>query len=421
MKNLLFAISLCFVVTTNLLGQSVGKDTTLNSTPITSLKFSGYIHAQFQKADSAGIPSYAGGNFAAGVDNRFAIRRGRFKVDYQKQDKAGNVLNQAVVQIDFTQNGLVLRDAYVNTLLPNANWLGVKLGAMDKPFGYEIGYSSSTRETPERGRMSQILFPGEKDLGGQLYILPTKGSPFRFFKWELGWYNGTGVNAADFDSYKDFITHLSFFEKDVKKPLQLSGGLSYFNGGHRYGTKYIYSIQGTVHGPSWVIADSSTDNLNKQSKQVFYGVDAQASYKWSGGLSLFKAEFITGTTTGSSTGSATPKELVITDAYERNFEGMYVYLIHQFKNSKHTAVIKYDYYDPNTKVSNAEIGKDPAAKLNLGDIKFSTLGMGYIYKMDQNWSITAYYDKVWNQATQLSNYKTDIKDDVFTLKFAYRF
>ena len=35
------------------------------------LKISGYIQTQYQKADTAGIASMAGGNFASGIDNRY--------------------------------------------------------------------------------------------------------------------------------------------------------------------------------------------------------------------------------------------------------------------------------------------------------------------------------------------------------------
>ena len=44
------------------------------------IKVSGYIQAQFQYADSSGQQSFAGGNFASGTDKRFALRRGRIKL-----------------------------------------------------------------------------------------------------------------------------------------------------------------------------------------------------------------------------------------------------------------------------------------------------------------------------------------------------
>lgn len=46
------------------------------------IKVSGYIQTQYQIADTAGVSSFAGGNFADGVKSRFAVRRGRIKVNY---------------------------------------------------------------------------------------------------------------------------------------------------------------------------------------------------------------------------------------------------------------------------------------------------------------------------------------------------
>ena len=71
------------------------------------IKFSGYIQAQWQKADTIGSPAgFSGGNFS-GLDNRFAVRRGRLKVSYT------NELSSYVLQIDATEKGLGLKDAYV--------------------------------------------------------------------------------------------------------------------------------------------------------------------------------------------------------------------------------------------------------------------------------------------------------------------
>ncbi|HNF71269.1 MAG TPA: hypothetical protein PLP34_02580, partial [Chitinophagaceae bacterium] len=83
------------------------------------LKITGYVHAQFQFADSLGsINSYTGGSWAKDVDERFTIRRSRLKFVWDKQDEEKNVLGSAVFQIDFSQNGVALRDAYLTGLLP---------------------------------------------------------------------------------------------------------------------------------------------------------------------------------------------------------------------------------------------------------------------------------------------------------------
>src|SRR5688572_16790038 len=129
-------------------------------------KISGYLQPQFQVADSAGQPSFAGGNFAAGVDKRFMIRRGRFKVQYTSPINAKGIsTSQYVFQIDATEKGIAVKDIYAKLSEP---WLGVfavTMGMFNNPFGFEIAYSSSLRESPERGRMSQLHCPNEREVG----------------------------------------------------------------------------------------------------------------------------------------------------------------------------------------------------------------------------------------------------------------
>ena len=107
------------------------------------------MQAQAQFADSMGIASFAGGNFNANTDKRFLVRRGRVKFTYD------NSLSQYVLQLDATKGGAVIKDAYVRFTEPYTKALHATIGVFDRPFGFEIGYSSGSRETPERGRMSK--------------------------------------------------------------------------------------------------------------------------------------------------------------------------------------------------------------------------------------------------------------------------
>ncbi len=388
-----------------------------------NLKFTGYIQANAQLADSQGIASFAGGNFLPGTDKRFAIRRGRVKMDYSRVDDEGNIMTQGIVQVDYSQNGLTLRDAYANILDPYIKWFGFKLGSMDKPFGYEVTYSSGVRETPERGRMSQTLFPGEKDLGGQFYIMPNKTSRFRFFKLEAGIYNGTGALANDFDRFKDLISRLSFFKNNKDETIKYSGGISYYNGGFKNSNKYINTLMSNAEGNHyWLATDSSAGYADKQMRQIYYGADAQLSIDWKIGLTTLRAEYITGTQSGTLTSSTTPNAAVTANVFERNFNGAYFYWIQNIANSKHNIVIKYDWYDPNTKVKESEIGAvTGAGSLGSADIKYSTLGLGYFFTYDQNWKITLYGDIIKNDATKLSGYGKDLKDNIFTVRVQYKF
>ena len=139
------------------------------------IKVSGYIQAQFQIADSSGQQSYAGGNFATGVDKRFAIRRGRVKFQYDSQlNSKGWSTSQYVFNFDVSEKGLAIKDLYAKITDPCIGWVSLTAGMQNRPFGNEIGYSSSLRESPERGRMSQIIFPGERDLGAMITIQAPK-------------------------------------------------------------------------------------------------------------------------------------------------------------------------------------------------------------------------------------------------------
>jgi hypothetical protein len=389
---------------------------------IKKLKFSGYVQAQYQLADTAGAKgnSYAGGAFDANVNNRFLLRRSRIKMSYDNNDEFGNTITQLVMQMDLFSSGTaVIRDFYGKFTDPWTRWFGIKAGAMDKPFGYELTYSSGTRETPERGRMSQLLFPGEKDFGAQFVIQPVKQSRFNFFKLETGLYNGAGVLNNDFDKKKDWISRLSFFKSNFNETVKYSGGLSYYNGGHKYGTKNNVELSTLANGTkSWMLQDSNTTNLTKIGKAIYYGVDAQVSIDWKGGLSTFRAEAMMGQQPGTAKSTATPRTLVTEDLYLRNFNGAYLYFVQNILHTHHNIIVKYDVYDPNTDIKGTEI----VSNLTSSDIKYSTLGIGYLFNYDQNWKFLIYKDFVKNESTSLSGYTSDVKkDNVLTLRIQYTF
>jgi hypothetical protein len=409
---------------------------------IKRLKFSGYVQAQYQMADTNGAQgnSYAGGAFDNNVNNRFHMRRSRLKAVYENNDDFGNNITQIVFQVEFFNaannaasgviSPVVIRDFYGKFTDPWTRWFGIKAGAMDRPFGYELTYSSGTRETPERGRMSQILFPGEKDFGAQLVIQPTKQSRFNWFKLESGFYNGTGVLNMDFDNKKDFITRLSLFKSNMAETIKYSGGISYLNGGHKYGTKNKFQLAKLYDSASvmgWKLTPGDTTSINKIGKSEFIGFDAQVTIDSKIGLTTLRGEYIFGTHGGTTSTTAMPRTLQTEDYYQRNFQGAYVNLVQKLGDTRHSILLKYDFYDPNTKVSGLEIGayaasSDGARKnLSAADIKYSTFGIGYMFNYDQNWKFLIYGDIVKNELTNLSSYKTDRKDNVLTCRLQYTF
>ncbi len=125
---------------------------------------------------------------------------------------------------------------------------------------------------------------------------------------------------------------------------------------------------------------------------------------------------------GESDKSVSPgsANVVTGDTYRRPFAGGYIHLVQGILNTKHSLTLKYDWYDPNIRLSGNEIGASGFS--GKGDIAYSTLGIGYLYRMSNHVKLMTYYEKVANERSHyLSGYEYDVKDDVFTLRMQYWF
>ncbi len=299
-------------------------------------------------------------------------------------------------------------------------------GFFARPFGFEVNLGSSYRETPERGRMSQILMPGERDIGVMFSFEPQeKKHKFYHLKWDAGFFNGQGASGTtDFDSHKDFISRISIKPYSINK-FEISGGLSFLRGGWKNGTKYVYESSKNLNGDKIFVVDSSASNLGRSSPRHYYGADIQFKIHHAWGESELRAEHWLGTQPGTANSTANPGTLPNTNGvplptYVRHFNGSYFYFLQNIINTKHQLVIKYDWYDPNIKVSKAEIGKS-GTNLTAADIKYNSLGLGYIYHFNPQTKITFYYAIVKNELTSLAGATVDQKDDVFTCRLQFRF
>lgn len=381
------------------------------------LKFSGYIQAQYQYADTIGAASFAGGNFAANTQNRMTIRRGRIKATYSGD------FSKFVLQVDVTEKGLGLKDAYMQYTLPFFNYVSFTGGVFDRPFGYEISYSSSQRESPERSMIFQTLFPGERDLGAKITFQPPKTSNFNFIKLDLGLFNGTGGQAVDFDSKKDFIGHLSLNKNSKNEKMSFGLGLSYYNGSNRLdtlGKANLYQNVG-VRNDSVLYLDVNRVAAGDAGKRQFYGVDAQFAGDFAIGLTVIRAEYLFGSQLGTSSSTKTPTTDPKANAFLRNFNGGYVILAQNILKSKHQVILKYDWYDPNTDAAADNLGVKNT-QLGKADLSYSTIGIGWVYRFDPNVKLTLYYDIVKNETSKnLSGATYDLKDNVFTARLQYKF
>ncbi|MEK6756713.1 MAG: hypothetical protein AABZ02_11230 [Bacteroidota bacterium] len=383
------------------------------------IKITGYIQSQYQTAESDGIGTFSGGSFPSSVHSRFLLRRGRVKVNYD------NDLTQYVLQIDVTQNGVGIKDAYATIKEPWLKSFSLTGGIFDRPFGFEISYSSSSRESPERTRLFQTLFPGERELGAKIEITPPETSPLSFLNVRAGLLNGVLNTANENDNFKDLIGRVGVQVPLAEQGLAIDGGLSFYSGQARSNSRFVYKTNGPAKN---FTVDSTAANVGSYHDRSYLGADVQLYYDLPGlgGLSL-RGEFISGKQPGTATsGVFYNPGSTITPLYQRNFTGWYINYVQNI-GLEHQLVVKYDELDPNTDVEGNDIGA-PGKNLAVADVRYTTFGIGWIYHWDANVKFTFYYDIVANEkvnpATNLASlipFKEDIKDNVFTVRMQYKF
>jgi len=437
------------------------------------LKISGYIQAQYQYGQSEEDGTYfklqranayessavipgtedldesgkiiPGTGVYKGRDDfgRFGVRRGRVKFTYTEG------IAEGVLQLDMTDAGVGFKDAYIGIKDPWIGTCGLKAGIFDRPFGHEISYSSSRRESPERSRIFQRLFPGERDLGVSLTLQGPKNTPLNMVKFEGGLFagNGSSTTAAfrQFNNHVDFIGRLSV-TKVFGSEMQLSGGVSAYLGGVQQSDSLVYVMEDN----RFVLESNDINNIGKFAKRQYFGVDLQYSVVTLAGLTQLRTEYIMGEHAQNAAGgfgfNATSYPAFSGPTYMRKINGGYVILTQDLGKLPLTAVVKYDWYNPNTEVSGDDIASpltdtEKAAKKevakgtgNHGDIMKSNIGLGLIWRVNQSLRLTAYYDIASNETTEnlpdVKNkdgqiisygYEGNRPANVFTLRLQYKF
>lgn len=446
---------------------------------LTKIKLSGYIQAQYLHYEASN----------AFPDNVFMLRRVRIKFQYEPIN--GVVF---VLQPDFVPGNITLKDAYVQL---NDRWLktfSLYAGKFNRP-NYEVEYSSSSREVPERSRVIRAIYPDERATGAKLEIAPPKVP----LKVQLAVFNGndgltipdaSGVNINplnnDFDNHKDFMGRVTYTFK-LGKIGALGIGAHGYYGAIKANTTDLLNSDYTLN--------KSLDNVGKLIKKNWVGFEAQLYFDFLGGLAL-KGEYIFGvngtpgytsktTVVGSQVVNGmkndtlfmTTTTSVTTNnrpAIERNFSGYYIYLIKNI-GKHHQVAARYDYYDPNTKLSSDLIGVNlyngnvatkttdkytysgtnpvvstdaqtkttvnNSLKSGTADIKYQTVTLAYTYFFDDNIKIMLGYEipmnkKVAANASGVGNvttayavngvpgvwdYSNSIKQNTLTLRVQVKF
>ncbi|MBL7891685.1 MAG: hypothetical protein JNL63_03575 [Bacteroidia bacterium] len=385
-------------------------------TKMNRLNITGYIQPQWQMIDSAGAPSVAGGDFTNGTNkysNRFMIRRGRFKFTYEH----GNAMY--MINTDITEKGVAMRESYVKITDPWLRMFSVTAGLLQYQFGFEITQSSSNRETPERARYNQTLFPTERDLGVFGRMQMPKTSRLSGLVLDLAVMNGSAGVAPEFDSYKDLTGRLAYSKTTSNEKIAYSIGASYYNGGYRIGNVKDYNLKAINNDMSFAFA-TDTANYDRRAKRIYIGMDAQVSLDSRIGITTLRAEYIQGEQPGTDKSAKSPGAPPTSAIYHRQFNGAYFYFIQNIGQSKLQIVVKYDWFDPNVKIAGVEIGKT-GTNTKIGDIRFDTYGFGVNYRINSNVKLMMYYDLVKNEETLIAGYKHDIKDNVLTIRTQYKF
>ncbi len=320
-----------------------------------SVKFSGYIQARWEsgKATSA----TANDNY-----NGFFLRRARFKLAATK----GNT--QIVLNPNFGSSGYRNRtdgiaiqgtdaekDYYIqyNFMGDAAIGPSIWIGQFNWPFGYDVPYSSSLRECPERARVSRALFDGERDRGIKIASATTANPT-----WEIALMNGSGVKSGNGEKnqHKDVVGNIRFA---LGKVADL--GISGYYGKHNQ-------------------ADYASPYL--KADKTRYGADLQIYLP----DTTIKAEYIAGK---ENRIAGTPAAEV-----EYNVSGWWAQIARNL-GKRDTIVARYDTYDPD----------DPASTYG----KLSAWNVGLIHHLDDATKVKVFYEFNKEQRNRIRNNVTRVE------------
>lgn len=393
-----------------------------------NIGFSGYIQPEFQVAESKGAPNeFEAGSWGPNVSNRFRLRRGRIRTDYSHYTDDGKPSVYFLVQFDGTEQGVNIRDLWGRYYENKWELFHFSAGMMARPFGYEILLSSMFRESPERGRMSQTLMKTERDLGFMFSLNPRKASSkMKWFAIDLGIYNGQGLaGTQEYDNHKDVVFRISSKRQELKLlNAKVSGGLSGYLGGITNESPMLYSMK-QVDGAWKMQTDSTINNIGKNAARTYFGADFQIIFPNKEGQTEFRAEYIRGQQSGTLNNTTTPGAYPLDGTGKnmplatRQFDGAYFYFLQHLGSWHHQIGLKFDWYDPNKKVSGKDISKDNG--LTAADIRYNTLGIGYLHYINSNLKLVFWYSHPMNEKTSLPGFEKDLKDGVFTARAQFSF
>jgi phosphate-selective porin len=354
---------------------------------LNKIKVSGYIQAQWESygADLEKTNGYS---------NTYYIRRARVKFTYEATDGV-----KFVLQPDFSTGNLALKDAYAVVNIPKLkNWT-LWAGQINRP-DYEVEYSSSSREVLERSRVVRTIYPGEREVGVKLEYLGTK-IPLKFQLMAMNG-NFTATQQKDVDSRKDIMARLVYSVKLPGAGIGIDFGPNLYYGGNlSKNNKYLKNSDGTLDSLKsvWTYLDKN-----------WLGGEAQIYADVLGGMAI-KAEYMAGVNSSPSAvaSTATRAQMIASPSLYNNFSGYYIYFVKNI-GPRNQFVAKYDYYDPNTKLSGDAAG---------GNVYYKTWTIAWQYYLNDNIRITVNYEMPKNEIN--ASHTTDAKDNTLGIRIQAKF
>jgi len=399
------------------------------------LKISGYIQGQFEvgqefASTKVGNPtSYNNSRDGKSGDFfRFGIRRGRIKLSWQE------TWGGAVFQLDLTEKGIALKDLYFKVSEPWLKVASLTLGVFYRPFGDEISYSSSHRESPERTILIQKLFPDERDLGAMITLSAPENSKLEGLKLDAGAFCGNGITLPD-NGKMDFIGHLKYDKKWTKTTFGI--GASMYYGTVRNRDTTLFTVQKDNAGAHKWIGDE-VEPFKKNIRQ-YYGFDAQFSTQTSWGITKLRGEILWGTQPSIREDISSPKwnlwqtgssllQYAADYNHIRQFWGAHAYFVQDIYKTPLTIVLKYAYMNPNKQLKGTEIKSKT-------DLPYNYFGAGLLVKCTSYLRLMCFYELPFNSTrnsipipekpssgkNHVANYQKHVEEGVFTCRLQFKF
>ena len=393
-----------------------------------------YIQTEWQLAQSAGASSYAGGNFPLHSDNRFMIRRGRLKMGYEHRNAKDIRVMEFAFQFDATERGFLIKELYGVLTDPWIGWFSLQGGIFRHQFGYETAEQPAFAVSPEIGRMNQTILPNDYDLGEKIIIeSPDKFKPVHL-RLDAGLVNGVGVGVGSqtgaYQSKKDFSGRLLVskrFEAGKNVSINLTATGSLYYGGVLQTAKNVFAIEENTHDALVYTNIGDTANIYKKYYQRIYsGAHLQLDINYKAGSTMLRGEYISGRQPGTATSSVIPTGVGNAapgvDLYLRNFNGAIFYVSQTIKHKigkqqvSHDFTIKFDWYNPNSQIASKNLSTVNDAKVSGADVIYRTVGFGYVFHPADYVKLVIWYDLVKNPSTNITNYGSDLKDNVLTIR-----